>query len=134
MTERIESPTWSIHGVFDPDSGRGTVFHTHGMDKYTGGPELELNLPLGEQGGHFINIVGLAIANGEIPAEPGRDTTLFSVPMLLVFRDRGIDLEDEVLRIVFPDPAGRFPGDPGCEAMYENQASDEGWLLPKEGD
>lgn len=124
MTERLREPSWTVRAVFGDEGGPS--YHTAGMKPYTGGQELELNLPL-DDGSDFLNVLGLAIANGDLPAEELLDTSLFGMPVMLVDRPYGVAATDSMLRLILPDEAGRFPGDAGCDPMYANQLSSRAW-------
>jgi hypothetical protein len=120
ILNRIEIPTWIIHGVCDGNGG--VVYHTHGLDEY-GSLELELNLALnGKQAMQFINIIGLEIANGKKFKDGDIDDTIFSAKT--AFREvtpiEG-DKDKKVLRIIFQDPNFLFPWEEGCEEPYKSQ-------------
>ena len=121
---RLTEPDWEIHAIFDDEGG--PTYHTHGMKARAAGQELELNLPL-DGGDDLLNRLGLAIANGDLPAEELIDTSLFDTPVMLVRRPYGVAIRSDVLRLVLPDDEGHFPGDPGCDPMYENQLSSRAW-------
>ena len=113
-------PTWIIH--FIPTEQPS--YHTHGLNEY-GGLELELNLPLEpRQAMQFINLIGNEVAErGKRYRSGDREDDVFNFPFYLfetapVQPSRG---NDRVLRILFCDPAGKYPWEPECEAPYSGQ-------------
>ena len=113
-------PTWIIHFIHC-----GQVsYHTHGLNAY-GSLELELNLPLEpNQGSVFINLIANEIAEkGKRYRSGDREDDVFNLPVYLFettpIRPSGSN--DRVLRILFCDPAGRYPWESGCEGMYSRQ-------------
>lgn len=113
-------PTWIIHFIPCDQSS----YHTHGPDAY-GSLELELNLPLPpHRAGLFINLVANEIAEkGKRYRSGDREDNVFNLPFYLFetapirpSRDK-----DRVLRILFCDPAGKYPWEPGCTVPYSSQ-------------
>lgn len=113
-------PTWIIE--FIPC---GTPsFHTHGLNRY-GCLELELNLPLNpKQAMLFINLLGEQIAwHGKRYRSGSREDDVFNLPCYL-FETTPIQASkenDQVLRVLFCDPEGKYPWEPGCQWPYSNQ-------------
>lgn len=113
-------PTWIIHFI---PCGQ-VSYHTHGLNAY-GSLELELNLPLEpNQGSVFINLIANEIAEkGKRYRSGDREDDVFNLPVYL-FETTPIQpsrSNDRVLRILFCDPAGRYPWESGCEGMYSRQ-------------
>ncbi len=114
------TPTWIIH--FIPTEQPS--YHTHGLNEY-GSLELELNLPLEpRQAMQFINLIGNEVAErGKRYCSGEREDDVFNFPFYLFetvpvqpSRDN-----DRVLRILFCDPAGKYPWEPECKAPYSTQ-------------
>ena len=113
-------PTWIIHFI---PCGKPS-YHTHGLDQY-GSLELELNLPLQpRQATQFINLIANEVAEHGTRYRSGdREDDVFTLPFYL-FETVPIQPskeDDRVLRILFCDPAGRYPWGTGCEAPYSEQ-------------
>lgn len=112
--------TWIIHFI---PCGQPS-YHTHGLDKY-GSLELELNLPLKpRQATQFINLIANEIAeHGKRYRSGDRDDDVFSLPFYLyeTVPIRPSREQDRVLRILFCDPAGKYPWEPECAAPYSMQ-------------
>ncbi len=113
-------PTWIIHFI---PCGQPS-YHTHGLDRY-GSLELELNLSLvSRQAGQFINLIASQVAEkGKRYRSGDREDDVFTIPFYL-FETSPIQPSkdnDRVLRILFCDPNGRYPWEPGCEAPYSEQ-------------
>lgn len=116
-------PTWIIHAILcDPP-----CYHTHGLDRY-GSLELELNLPLEQrQAALFINLIASEIAEkGKRYRSGDREDDVFNVPFYL-FETSAVQPSrdnDRVLRILFCDPAGKYPWEPGCASPYAEQLNE----------
>lgn len=113
-------PTWIIHFI---PCGQPS-YHTHGLNAY-GSLELELNLPLSpDQASLFINLIANEVAEkGKRYHSGDREDDVFNLPFYL-FETTPIQpsqSNDRVLRILFCDPAGRYPWESGCEGMYSRQ-------------
>lgn len=113
-------PTWIIHFI----PCEKLSYHTHGLDQYDS-LELELNLPLQEhQAMQFINLIANEVAeHGKRYRSGDREDDVFSLPFYL-FETAPIQPSkenDRVLRILFCDPAGRYPWEPDCEVPYSEQ-------------
>lgn len=119
MTDKITTPTWVIHGVFDEE--HTIVYHTHGLKEYDL-MELEMTLPLEKQVAQdFLNLIGLEIANGRSFKDGEKVEKLFNVPIVFRIVD-GIHGDNEKhLRVIFPDANNKFPWDDGCDAEYAKQ-------------
>ena len=113
-------PTWIIHFIPCDQSS----YHTHGLDAY-GSLELELNLPMTpNRAGLFINLVANEIAErGKRYCSGDREDDVFNLPFYLLETApiRPSRANDHVLRILFCDPAGKYPWEPGCTAPYSHQ-------------
>ena len=112
------TPTWIIHFI---PCGQPS-YHTHGLNRYG---SLELNLPLEpRQAMLFINLIANEVAEkGKRYCSGDREDDVFNLPCYL-FETAPIRPSrdnDRVLRILFCDPAGKYPWEPECEAPYSNQ-------------
>lgn len=115
-------PTWIINAV----CCEHPTFHTHGLRRY-GSLELELNLSLKhEQAGLFVNLIAAKIVEqGKRYQSGDREDDVFDLPFYL-FQTQAIHSsrpDDQVLRILFCDPALKHPWEDGCQAPYANQLS-----------
>ena len=117
---------WTIHGVFNKD---GTVsYHTHGLNRYKS-LEVEMNLPLQEkQAALFMNTIGKEIANGRKIEDGEMAERIFNLPVFF-FKVKSIEHDEEMMRVVFPDPNGLFPWEKHlpsnlvCQSPYDKQIS-----------
>ena len=117
-------PDWIIHRILC----ERPTFHTHGLRRH-GSLELELNLPLEpKQGAQFINLIAAEIAEKGKRYQSGEQVDgVFSLPFY-VFQTKAIHASkpnDQVLRIVFPDPGRKYPWEDGCQPPYSEQLSEE---------
>ena len=115
-------PNWIIHFI----PCENVSYHTHGLNQY-GSLELELALPLEtRQATRFINLIANEIAEkGKRYSSGDRDDGVFNVPFYL-FQTSPIQPSrpcDQVLRILFCDPAGKYPWEPDCQEPYADQLS-----------
>lgn len=106
-----------VKDEFRPDVGR-KLFTQHQA-------ELELNLPLElRQAMLFINLIANEVAEkGKRYCSGDREDDVFNLPCYLFEAApiRPSRDNDRVLRILFCDPAGKYPWEPECEAPYSNQ-------------
>ena len=113
-------PTWIIHFI---PCGKAS-YHTHGLNEY-GSLEVELALPLeSRQAAKFINLIANEIAEKGRRYQSGdSDCDVFNVPFYL-FQTRPVRPsrpDDQVLRILFCDPTGKYPWESGCQEPYASQ-------------
>lgn len=117
-------PTWIIHYIPCDQSS----YHTHGLDAY-GSLELELNLPMTpRRAGLFINLVANEIAEkGKRYRSGDREDDVFNLPVYLFETApvRPSRDNDRVLRILFCDPAGKYPWESDCGAPYSDQLNSQ---------
>ncbi|OSA95709.1 UNVERIFIED_ORG: hypothetical protein B2H93_04625 [Clostridium botulinum] len=121
VKDKIDTPTWKIHGVIDNPDANGRVYHTHGMGMYDS-LELELNLPLSlEDAMPILNAIGMKIANGKVLKENELINGILMCPFI-VKKVKGICKRDvDILRVIVPDEKGNFPWDEECEDIYNKQ-------------
>ena len=116
-------PDWIIHYILceRPSS------HTHGLNKY-GSLELELNLPVSDKKAMMIlNLGGEAIAEkGRNYHSGDREDDIFTLPCYLFETESAEPIQpgERVLRVLFCDPAGIYPWEPGCDPDYAAQLSE----------
>ena len=112
---------WIIH--FIPCGSRPS-FHTHGLDRH-GSLELELNLPLNpKQAMQFINLIAMdLVEQGKQYQSGDRNDDVFNLP-LYFYQTKPIQpsrRDDQVLRVLFCDPTGKYPWEDGCQSPYAEQ-------------
>lgn len=115
---------WIIHGVFDNEDVDKFAFHTHGLDKYSNGYELELKLRVDNKAAmDIINIIGYHIKNGMEIVENKAYKDIFSADFYLIKTNPVFPHEDneEVYRIVLPDSNLLFPWNEGCGKGFCDQ-------------
>ena len=93
--------------------------HTHGMQKY-GHLDFQIVISLGMSlAGTLLNDIGLRVQAGE----QFQDGDVIS-DLIQGYDVKLIEVQETsrtVLRIIFPDTNGCFPGDEGCEYPYDQQ-------------
>ena len=101
---------WSVRAYLD-----GPWAETAGLRASYGHPEFRMRLSVDPRDRQrWLNVWGRAVADGRRFTAPSTVTDLFSVPVQLV-------RQGATLLCVFPDPAGRWPSDPGCAPGYADQ-------------
>lgn len=118
------TPTWVIHFI----PCEQPSYHTHGVNAYES-LELELKLPLKtHQAVQFINLIAGEIADkGKRYRSGDREDHVFNFPFYL-FETVPIQPSrdnDRVLRVLFCDPAGKYPWEPQCKAPYSLQLNEK---------
>lgn len=117
-------PDWIIHAV----CCEHPTFHTHGLRRH-GSLELELNLPLNhKQAAQFINLIAAEVAEQGKRYQSGeRIDDVFTLPFYLLQTQavHNSRPDDQVLRILFCDPALKYPWEDGCQAPYADQLDGE---------
>ncbi len=111
---------WMIHYVIN-DIGPGGIInaHTHGMDIYDH-LDFQVVLPFPQWHiGYLLNEMGSRVRSGERfhPGDYVRGIYEDCPIRLDLFRETGRD----VLRLIIPDKANRFPEDPMCQKKYRVQ-------------
>jgi len=114
----IEFHGWTGHIIAD-----SPYAHTHGLPESCGHPDVEVRLACDpDERGRLLGIVAGAVTLGRRFADGQEARDLFSVPVRLVTR---LESGREVLRVVFPDVNGRWPGEGGCAPGYDEQLLQE---------
>lgn len=112
--EMLDKYGWFSHILTDDGSA-----HTHGLPETSDHPDLEVRLPVNPRQRHaWLGIFAQAVKSGRRFHSDETVTDLFSVPVRVVPRTES---GRPVLRVLFPDPQGRFPGDPACDPGYRDQ-------------
>ena len=94
--------------------------HTHGVFDSFKHPDLQLVLPVsGAVGGSILRTVVNRIKKGET-FKPGQDYQEIAQGYPVRFM-KAVENGRDVLRLIFPDRDGRFPGDPGVSEMIAGQ-------------
>lgn len=110
----LEQIGWVVHAITDLPTA-----HTHGLEENFGHPDFEVWLPVSpRQRYQLLAALAVAVKAGQRFQAGDEDRTVFSVPVRFVKRT---ETGRTVLRAVFPDAAGKFPGDPGCAPGYAEQ-------------
>lgn len=116
---------WFIHAVFDNDKPGLIVYHTHGMEQYTDGYELELNLCLkNEDAMTILNTLGLYIKKGLIKLEQNKPiSNIFLTDFYLLEVEPIFPHEEneKVLRVILQDKNGKYPWNTGCDKGFRDQ-------------
>jgi hypothetical protein len=117
--QAIERFGWVAHHIVDSPV---PTAHTHGLRERFDHPDLQVVLPASpETIQRLLAPVAQAVVNGRTFCAGEEATDVFNVPVRFVARTesgRG------VLRVLFPDPNGRWPDDPGVEPGYDLQLAD----------
>jgi len=105
---------WVAHGITDQP-----LVHTHSLAEHFDYSDLEMRLSVDPSTRYqCLATVAEAVTAGQRLIAGTQNTTLFSCPIRLIERK---ECDRTVLRVVFPDPQGRFPEDPGCPAKWTSQ-------------
>ena len=110
----IERFGWVAHTMTDQP-----LIHTHGLQERFDHPDLEIRLAVPPNKRYsFLAPIAEAVKAGRRFQAGEEDHTVFSVPIRFIAREESGRM---VLRAIFPDPAGRFPDDPGCPPEWAEQ-------------
>ncbi|MFE8701051.1 DUF4262 domain-containing protein [Cytobacillus sp. FJAT-54145] len=120
LESQLQDYGWIAHHEDSPD-GKTANHHTHGLAENFDHDDFQLVLDVDPRIPQeiFSRLVDL-VAEGTVFQEGkryARVITGFEVEMKRVEED-----ERELLRVILPDPNGKFPEDDGCEEMYMMQA------------
>lgn len=126
--EHMRRYGWYAHHVFDyyQETIYGCAFlnaHTHGLTESWQHPELQVVLPLPSETVQAILSNAVALIREGTVLQDGMhvEKVIQGYPVLV----RQVEVDGEVhMRLILPDPAGRFPGDPGCDPEYALQAAE----------
>lgn len=106
---------WVWHYILDEPISA----HTHGLPESYGHPDLEILLPLRDkQIGSVLWALVDAVKNGANFSDLHEETGVLSCPVRFVW---SIESGRKVLRAIFPDAAGHFPGEAGCDEPFRRQ-------------
>ena len=95
------------------------LIHTHGLPENFWHPDLEIRLAVSSQTRYdLLAVLVNAVKSGRRFVAGQEDTTVFFVPIRFIAREESGRV---VLRALFPDPDGHFPGDPGCPPEWADQ-------------
>lgn len=112
--ELIAKVGWVAHALTD-----APLIHTHGLLEHFDHLDLEIRLAVSPQQRYdLLAPLAEAVKAGCRFTTSEEDTTVFSVPIRFVIR---CESGRSVLRAIFPDPEGRFPGDPGWLSAWADQ-------------
>ncbi|MDA8345321.1 MAG: DUF4262 domain-containing protein [Thermaerobacter sp.] len=113
----IEQIGWVVHAITD-----APLAHTHGLQETYGHPDFEVRLPVAPRRRYdLLRTLAEAVQAGQTFHAGVESLTPFQCPVRFVERQ-----EDDrtVLRAVFPDANGRWPGESGCQTGYNEQLLD----------
>lgn len=124
--EKLDKNGFYAHLVPSEDGGSINA-HTHGFESTWGHKDFQIVLPIDAK--IIMDIFwGLAdrVKDGEV-FQPGTsvERVIRSLPVKL---ELAKEMDREVLRVILPDGAARFPGDYGVDEMYASQISVEGGI------
>lgn len=115
----MERYGWVAHHIVDSPV---PTAHTHGLWERFGHPDLQVVLPARpETIQRLLAPVAQAVVGGSRFHAGEEATGVFNVPIRFVARTEG---GRAVLRVLFPDPYGRWPDDPDVEPGYDLQLAD----------
>lgn len=110
----IEQIGWVVHAITDMPAA-----HTHGLEESRGHLDFEVWLPTTPQKQYqLLRALAEAVMNGHRFEAEQEDNTVFTVPVRFVERQ---ETGRTVLRAIFPDVNGKWPGEMGCESGYNEQ-------------
>lgn len=117
----MEEYGFIIHSVFPTDENDASYsHHTHGLKENFNHMDLEIALPLPQQlAGQIIHSMVDQIKEGaSFEDKLTSDKVIMNYDVHLV---RVNEDGREVLRVILPDPEGRFPFDEDCRDIYNRQ-------------
>lgn len=121
---------WVVHAVYETEEGELDGLcnvHTHGILETFNHPDLQIVLPIAPRANHQIlsGVVDL-IKNGKTFKDGDKsEEVILNLPVKFKEFQEGDRI---VLRILFPDPKGRLPGEDRCTPEYKRQLK----ILPGE--
>lgn len=113
----LEQIGWVAHVITD------TPFaHTHGLDETYNHPDFEVRLAVGPRERYnLLRTLAEAVKQGQVFRTSDEISTLFLSPVRFVERQES---RRTVLRAIFPDAEGRWPGEIGCHRGFNEQLDD----------
>ena len=117
MLERdlLEQHGWYVHCLTDGPPN----IHTHGLPENFRHLDLQIRLPARPDDLHIMLVALVDAIKRGVHLVDGMEThAIFNVPIRFVERH---ETGRQVIRAIFPDPDGRFPGDKDCSLGYNEQ-------------
>lgn len=112
--EAIKKHGWVAHAIVDRNS-----VHTHGLPESFGHLDLEVCLPVPPEKAHlWLAALVDEIKHGRRFKHGDHVNDVFLCPVRF---HSAVEDGRQVLRVIFPDRFGRFPGDLGCEEGFSEQ-------------
>ena len=108
---------WYTHYV---PNGKWINAHTHGIEEKFEHPDLQvvLALPPNTVSGLFHSAIERIIAGHKLLPDQLHEGIIKGYP---IKTHKSVEGDRSVLRIILPDKQGRFPGDPDCAPLFDNQ-------------
>lgn len=117
QAHQIEQIGWVVHAITDEPTA-----HTHGLDETYNHPDFEVRLAIGPRERYnLLRTLAEAVKQGQVFRAGGEISTLFLSPVRFVERQES---RRTVLRAIFPDAEGRWPGEIGCHRGFNEQLDD----------
>lgn len=118
----LEEYGWFAHYVFDNDGELDEManLHTHGVWENFGHRDLQIIIPIQPEVVHgiFANVIAQIKKGRFFQTDKPENNVINNYDVhFREFEEQG----RKVLRIILPDPSGKFPWDEGCEEPYNRQ-------------
>jgi len=112
---------WFIHLVPSSTNSDYVNYHTHGFDKTWNHLDFQIVLNISHnETQHVFNNLSDRVKGGEIFFEDAQYERIIKAGYKIkVMKTR--ECGREVMRVIFPDNAGLFPGDEGCDSDLAGQ-------------
>jgi hypothetical protein len=119
--ENIEKHGFCIHHVSEPGDKYSNI-HTHGFEKTWKHPDFQIVIPLSQKTAHgiFWELADQVKAGKVFHVGDQVDGVVRDYPIRFA---AAVENKRDVLRIVFSDAKGRFPGDPDVNPLYDGQVT-----------
>lgn len=120
--EMLEEHGWLVHFVFESNGELNGLAncHTHGLLENFGHKDLQIVLPISPENAHpLLSGIVSQIKEGRV-FEPDIATSKV-ISNFDVFFKEFEENERTVLRLILPDPNGKYPSDEDCEDPYNRQ-------------
>lgn len=119
MAEALKKYGWIAHLVWAED-GVHANYHTHGLAENFQHPDLQCTLPIDPAIVHELFALCVRrIQSGQVFQAGQRYEQILQEESVLFLAAK--ENERAVLRLVLPDAQGRFPGEDGCDPIYQSQ-------------
>ena len=111
---------WYIKSCFVDE----IIYCTEGAAEYCG-LEVEITLPIKpHQAIDFLHAVVHYCQTNNAPITPDiKITEIFGVPVIFKVMTSLYNYHEVVLRLIFADKQGLFPGEPGCDSTFMLQVA-----------